>query len=78
MGLQECQILLTLSLLVVGAFKLPELAQGLADAVPELTRADAVLAFLLALTAVATLGLDLDAVGRDLERSLSVLTGSWR
>jgi Sec-independent protein translocase protein TatA len=91
-GVQECQILLVIALLLVGAFKLPELAQGLAQAMSELgrdlglredelarlRRQAAVLACLLALTALATLAMDMDAVGRDMGRSLSLLTGGWR
>ena len=77
-GPHECLFLLTVVLLGAGALKLPELARGLADAVPEFSRADAVLVCLLALTALATLALDLDGLGRSLERSLSALMGTWR
>jgi hypothetical protein len=77
-GLQECQIVLVVALLIAGGYRLPDMARGLAEAVPELSHADAVLAALLGLAAVAALGLDLDTVGRTLERSLRVLTGTWR
>jgi mttA/Hcf106 family len=77
-GHQEGLVLLTLAVLGIGALKLPELARGLRHAVPELSQADTILVCLLALAAVAALALDLDGVGRQLGRSLSALTGTWR
>jgi Sec-independent protein translocase protein TatA len=67
-GQQESLVLLTLAVLAIAVLKLPELARGLGDAVPEFSHA----------AAAAALALDLDGVGRQLGRSLSVLTGTWR
>ena len=77
-GQQESLVLLTLAVLAIAVLKLPELARGLGDAVPEFSHADTILVCVLALAAAAALALDLDGVGRQLGRSLSVLTGTWR